>query len=371
MKALLTLITLSLVLNVLANDGAFFASGNQLIPIEESDVEITKEILTIERINRNQVRITVDYTFNNPTDNVKEVLVGFEAKSPMGDVNGIPLNGRHPYMDNFSVLLNGNTLPYDVSIVETEVYYENGVFHSISEEEAVDGRDFINYADFYYVYHFNAAFEPGINKVLHEYIYQMSSGVDVVYGIDYVLTAANRWANKQIDDFTLNLELGDYTRYDIFMNFFGIENSWTGARMFSFAPPNFMFEEGEEPMRVYTDTNTVTFHETDFHPEGELSILALRDFSLLLEDAFNAKEQSLPFNVDDFLSTTQATDDFSYKILRNLPYARRGYMFKTPAIQEYYEGMPWYLPDPDYQANPELLSEEEQEWLKELKKNQE
>ncbi len=45
-----------------ANDGAFYMNGNQLIPVNESQVELRKEILTVKRVGRN-ILIDVDYTF--------------------------------------------------------------------------------------------------------------------------------------------------------------------------------------------------------------------------------------------------------------------------------------------------------------------
>jgi hypothetical protein len=45
-----------------ANDGAFYMNGNQLIPVNETQVELRKEILTVKRVGRN-ILIDVDYTF--------------------------------------------------------------------------------------------------------------------------------------------------------------------------------------------------------------------------------------------------------------------------------------------------------------------
>ena len=53
--------------------------GNQLIPINETQVELRNEILTIRWVGRNML-IDVDYTFYNP-GKTKEVLMGFEAVS--------------------------------------------------------------------------------------------------------------------------------------------------------------------------------------------------------------------------------------------------------------------------------------------------
>jgi len=90
--------------SVFANDGAFFAKGNQLIPINETDITVKKEILTLKKIRNQFIEVTVYYEFFNPKED-KKITVGFEAFSPNGDVDGAPKNGKHPYMRDFTVEL--------------------------------------------------------------------------------------------------------------------------------------------------------------------------------------------------------------------------------------------------------------------------
>ena len=108
----------------LANDGSFRVSGNQLIPMYETDISVKKEILTIRRINSRQAEVNVYYEFDNPKEN-KELEVGFEAFSPLGDVDPTPVDGRHPYITHFSVSMNGESVPYKVSIVNDSLYYKD------------------------------------------------------------------------------------------------------------------------------------------------------------------------------------------------------------------------------------------------------
>ena len=82
--------------NLYANDGAYFFSGNQLIPTTETDIIVRKEILTLKKIRNQFIEVTVYYEFYNPGIE-KEIIVGFEAFAPEGDVNGEPKNGKHPY----------------------------------------------------------------------------------------------------------------------------------------------------------------------------------------------------------------------------------------------------------------------------------
>ena len=85
----------------------------------ESDIRITKEILQIKRIDEEWVKITVDYTFENPSED-KNIIVGFEASAPSGDgdISGWPKT--HPYMRGFEVVMNDQSLTYQSAIVPIE-----------------------------------------------------------------------------------------------------------------------------------------------------------------------------------------------------------------------------------------------------------
>src|SRR5690606_30808421 len=95
-------------------------SGNQLIPIKETSVQVRREILSLKRIEKDFLEVTVDYTFFNPEKTSKTILVGFEAFSPSGDADFFPKNGQHLYMNDFTVDLNQKILPFEISYVSTE-----------------------------------------------------------------------------------------------------------------------------------------------------------------------------------------------------------------------------------------------------------
>ena len=66
---------------VQANDGVYFVSGNQLIPAKETDIAITKEVLTISLQDDGYALVDVQYEFMNRS-HPKPVLMGFEADRP-------------------------------------------------------------------------------------------------------------------------------------------------------------------------------------------------------------------------------------------------------------------------------------------------
>ena len=215
-----------------ANDGVFFTKGNQLIPISETDISVKKEVLTLNRVDE-KIQVTVYYEFFNPADQ-KEVLVGFEAAAPdtyFNDqsVSQFPL---HPYISNFKVVLNGEPLSFEVAhvarydkdwnYIPDPQYYVDGRIKSATTEELVLD-DWLNHTGNeeavehpLYVYHFKALFRPGLNIIQHTYDFDMSYEQNgCTKDFFYVLTAANRWANNQIDDFTLYVNMADYTSFHI------------------------------------------------------------------------------------------------------------------------------------------------------------
>jgi len=59
------LIWLMLTCSLWPNDGMYTMSGNQIIPIYESNISIQKEILTIKRIKNSILDVKVEYWLMN------------------------------------------------------------------------------------------------------------------------------------------------------------------------------------------------------------------------------------------------------------------------------------------------------------------
>ncbi|UKN02202.1 YARHG domain-containing protein [Paracrocinitomix mangrovi] len=348
-----------------ANDGVFYAKGNQLIPITESNIKIQKEILQISRAANNSLNISVYYEFFNPGDE-KEVLVGFEAESPSGDVDASPKDGKHPYMRDFSVQLNDIVLPYSVSMVDEEVYYANGQFKKPRPESLVYDEH-PNYVDFYYVYHFKAKFKKGLNTIKHNYNFDLSGSVMTAYEFSYVLTAANRWANNQIDDFTLIVSLGDFQEFCIDRSFFEAAKDWiiTGKGRKLDLKGNGEFEIGPVT-QFYLQNGNIIFQKKNFKPAGELNLVSWSGYPE--KETFDIKSDFLPFDIKQQWKIQEPVDELSKKAIRNLPFARRGYVFKTKELQEFFERQPWYVADANYVSNMDDLTKEEKELVEKYSK---
>ena len=344
-----------------ANDGTFTINGNQLIPITETDISIKKEILTINRIsNTDKVDVIVYYEFYNPGES-KKLLVGFEADFPSGDVDIDDITPKaHPYMSNFTVDINNKLLPYKIACVNDSLYYKNGQMMAITSFET----DVYYESGIKYVYYFEADFKSGLNIVKHTYTCELSSFVMADYTFNYVLTAANRWANKQIDDFTLYINMGNNYLIDIEATFFKNTDDWTilgiGKKRDNINP----YTEDEEGnfSEFYIKNGYLMFQKKNFKPQGELYFSSPRAY--FTHNEFNYKTiKYLPAKIFFNYERITIADDMSKRILKNLPFAHKGYIFKTTELQEYFEKQIWYFPNPDTKGDISEYGADERSWI--------
>jgi len=376
-KLSVILLLLFTMIGAKANDGVFYASGNQLIPITETDISVKKEVLTITRVG-DHLEVTVYYEFFNPSK-PKDLLVGFEAEPPYpyGD-DDLSVYPEQPYMRNFTVLVNGERLSYEVTTTmypedyEMTGYYKNGKFSNLTKkqaEQAIKDHDEMVYP-FFFVYHFNAHFKEGLNIVVHTYTYDLSNSVAEEYSFPYVLTAANRWANHQIDDFTLTLNMGERESFVIEPSFFKDINDWTikGVGKKNYHP------ESKFPM-FHMQKGSITFHKGNFHPDGELHLSKGRYYMYGWDydgetETRNAvlevlKSQYYRLAVDEmsFADDKAKLTDEQKRILKNIPFAYRGHVFKDEGLRKYFESSAWYIPDPNYQDDMTDMSKDERDWV--------
>ena len=375
-----------------ANDGVFYAAGNQLIPITETDISVKKEVLTINRVS-DHLEVTVYYEFFNPVGE-KELLVGFEAESPYNSsLDPIALFPNHPHMRNFKVVVNGETFSYEIAHVmrghyndndqySLPPYYNNGQFKDWSKKQCEDSLKAWDYnaIPFDYVYHFKAKFRPGLNIVQHTYEYDLSFSIGEEYYFPYVLTAANRWANHQIDDFTLNINMGDRESFRIKKTFFEKPVEWTinglGMAMNCDWPS---WDTVKSGVIFHIQKGGISFHKENFHPAGELFIVKDNLISCMwkdwkgeenipVEEEFIIGLKSQYYTLDTailpgFLEVPPQFSPDQRRILRNLPFAYRGYKFKDKQLKKYFESTQWYILNPKYKGEMEGFSEKEKAWV--------
>jgi len=373
-----------------ANDGVFYAEGNHLIPITETDIRVQKEVLTLNR-EEDKIQVTVYYEFYNPTA-AKEVLVGFEADGGgSAPQDSFP---QHPCIKNFKVIMNGESLNYTVTPVDR--HFESGrkVFYGYFKDGHIEGMPIEQYkkelaemeapeAISDYVYHFNAQFRPGLNIIQHTYDFDLSYRQEYsdkgfegyAYFFPYVLTAANRWANHQIDDFTLIVNMGDRTSFHISPAFFESASQWSFPGKGKYTVNT--VSDGKEYSEFHVSQGGIKFHKENFHPDGDLYLFDLSmsfDFRADNTSADNilstVKSKFYPLVISDYyLKKDRSEAEFDTytpeqrRILKNLPFAYRGYIFNSKELQDFYESTSWYIPNPAYKADMQQLPKEEQRWV--------
>lgn len=358
MRFTLTLLLTVLSLIVIANDGSYKMSGNQLIPVTNSDIAIRKEILTIKKIG-NDLQVTVDYTFYN-YGSAASTIVGFEAYSPEGDAAIMPKKGLHPYMRDFNVMMNNQQLSYQVAYVSDSNYRQGNAIRSRPLKEILEEME-DNDPGFFYVYHFKAPFRKGENKIIHTYTYELNSFVMHYWNFDYVLTAANRWKNGIIEDFTLVLDMGDYEAFQIPRTFFKNNSEWQiNGKGTLTTGYNADTEQVKHTLSAHIHTGRLLFQKKNFHPVSDLHVFSPR----YLEHRNFRQDGTLPLNLRSAEHTYfEHPDKTTAQILRNYPFARRGYMFRNPLLKAFYEKQDWYIPDPSYSGAESTLNRDEQQWV--------
>ena len=364
-KCLSLAIVLLMALTARANDGVLYVNGNHLVPVQETDIALTKEVLTISLCDDGYAQVDVQYVLTNRGQE-KTVTMGFEAGAPYNDEAPFSPQGIHPYISDFTVVMNDQQLSYMNAVVRTQYDVDCDFlplnlqrWKSYDEVKMRNGDELPNNSmlydtaldsliDFAYAYYFVARFKPGVNTIHHTYRYLTSYGVGRTFEVPYWLKPAMRWANQQIDDFTLHIQAKNTAKH------FFVEDS-------IFAQSSFVVTEGVgkiKKTRHYDDlfveialrNGTVTWHAENFRPKADMNIqsaerLHYDDFKL--GTFYDRSDRYLPgsFVLEEDHSAEQR------RILANLPFANRGYVFKDKKLQQYYSQFFWYMPDPSWKAD--------------------
>jgi hypothetical protein len=369
-------------------------NGNQIVPLQETDVAVTKEVLTISICDDGYARVDVLYEFTN-RGQAKVVDMGFEADAPYNsDDDAVQKSGKHPYIHDFTVEMNGQSLPIRNYVMKSGNDEEDADFVPLDlnlwrdpgeNDDEWTGllnkqtKEHINYA---YAYCFKANFKEGKNVVHHTYRYKMSGGIYRHFEIPYWLMPAMRWANHQIDDFTLRIKVDKTAKQ------FCIENDdmWKAAQWRvaeGAGKVHTLKNEWTEYYEFSLRNGVVEWHAKNFRPTSDFTITSPENL-LFYRDSDNSMKLGryydrsltylLPFEM------MQETDDgarFLYdgttdgipnkRILRNLPYAHRGYVFKDQKLAAYFKSLWWYMPDPNWQQDTSDFTEEEWRLIREAK----
>lgn len=371
MKNLLSLIIFCCLFTfqIIANDGVFYAEGSTLIPLQETQVQLKKEVLKFYVVDHNFAKVDVYFEFFNPS-NAKTVTVGFVTPPAEGDVTDEA--AQKPFISNFTVNVNGKNLPYKIKrLKETTFKLET------KEDESSK--------DDYFVYYFPVTFKKGLNIIRHTYRYQGGESVELDRDFDYQITTGKSWANKQIDDFELQIHLdnGIFAIPARFVN----DEKLADWKIIGYGVIDenvrqwFNVESSPKVRMVHLNRGYLSFKAKNFKPDYDISFgeynWAAGWASIWCDFGQECVEQDSLEKITRYFSLRPYGDfesiDFDnftpkdFKYLRNYFYAVRGLDFKDEQLRKFYSQFFWYQPDKSLTIQRIKLSKAEDEFLKQLK----
>jgi len=319
-----------------ANDGSFYASGNTLIPLKETTIQMKKEILSLER-RGNWMQVDNYFEFFNPGPE-KELTVGFVTPPAVGDITDE--EAGHPQVKDFMVMLSDRILPYKMARMN-ETGFKIGA-------KIANGFDF--------VYYFTVRFAKGITVIRHSYLYRGGTSVETNADFFYRLTTGTTWAGGAIGDFELNINMGDNSFFSIPPGFNNNPAVWTTVgigRIGSIINYNPFEEEGggTKLRMVCIRKGKLQLRQTNFKPVSDLSLVVYRQHNDI-NFWVDGKEKNDFLDINSLLweeytdSVIRLLTDQQLRMYRNLNYARAGYAFKDDSLTKAFLKYNWYIPDP-------------------------
>ena len=352
-RSILLLFLASVFVLCKANDGVFYASGNTLIPVVETQVELKREFLKLKRDGEYMV-VDVDFTFFNPGE-AKEVIVGFVTPPAGGDISDD--EAEHPQVSGFSVKVNGESLEYKITRMEDTGFQ--------LPDQVARGDDF--------VYYFDVKFEKGETRIQHRYRYRGGSSVELLSDFDYRITTGKMWANGEIGEFNLEIDMGDGAYYSIpaqFMEETEEALPWEplGGSIIS-KPMKSFFESTVCMVKQYG--KGVSLKLEHFKPDYDIFVAEYQPFNEVYLWTENREEN--PFIDEPYFlvpgygseSELHELDKETIALIRNYFFAKYGYAFKSKKYQQVFEKFIWYKAIPGKKV---VLPKEEQEYVELLKK---
>lgn len=361
MRRLFSFLAFAVISSAYCNDGMFYSNGGNLMPMKETSIEMQKEVLFLKRIP-DGFEVNVYFEFYNPGE-TRDEIVGF-VTPPSSDeafmdedlpgsvsLKGLPL--RHPFINEFMVMVNGQLLPYEVAR-----------FDSTGFNSEVAGSE----SGFDYVYYFNVHFEHGKNIIQHHYIFK---GFSSIYEerFNYRLTTGKMWSKDVIGDFELYIEAPE-TYMRVPATFYNDNRPalWQIMGIGKLADENYA-GWGNTFMR----SGLLRFQSINFAPDYDLTI-TIPSQHIILEELpkFNPGLE-LPFMMDLLYNTDSEYEyDFeeysneTIQMLINYLYVKHGLLIKNEEAATLFKNCIWYIPDPNLKADQIQLSEQEQRILNAL-----
>lgn len=361
------------------NDGELYGGGgSSLFPVFNDNVSVKKEVLKISynknwRKNEYQsddlpLHVEVDYEFYNHGGE-QEILIGFEA------MLATPNEGNEivPDIKNFLVVVNGMNVPYESKIIhDPYAVFNSEKANKIDSIFSNDSDEIPNR----YIYYFKAVFKQGVNRITHSYDCNFVSNTVGNYAHDlsytYDLMPALRWKNRQIDDFTLILDFGDLSHFQVYSLMDSDKDLWrfTGGGKIN-VEVDTNYSSGDDTndrttyLSLFCQKGRVEYKCKNFKPTNDLDITFRTPLSSNILSFSPENDASAESSLSEFFKSFNIDDKTARRIYRNLPFARRGYIFKDKLLSDFYKKHTfWYTPDPTYKGSTKDFSKYEKDIIK-------
>ena len=356
-----------------SNDWEFSSRGENIIPIETSQVSIKKEQIKMKIVN-DGMDVKVKFIFDSPIS--EEKIIGFITPEGGFDDENYQWDGEM-HFKNFTTVVNGKTVKSNVE--KRKDFYKKNL---LSKEE-MQKYNVEKYKDSY-IYYFKANFVKGENTVEHSYNYSGSYGVGYI-DFQYVWTTISKWKNKKVDDFELIIEPGTSfvsLPYTFWKNERKVNWEIVGEGKIDTAVQTITDSNTKEKKvlkRVYARLKSgyIRYKTKDFAPDNEFLIEEIKNIAnyypfektekgyIFLDESSdynfwlccyvtepyskekygtyeNYKEElKLSKNKEEQL---KELSDKELEILRNYPFALSGYDFSRKDLKDYFSQFIWYYP---------------------------
>lgn len=340
-----------------SNDGIYLTSGSNIYPISETKISLHKEVLSYS-ISNGIATVNINFEFNNPENVSRQLKVGFQAPSSVGDVTDRYSNS--PQIRDFKIQTVNGLLPFEIKAAECEDC-------SLKDTSEID---FSQSESGVFVYLFEIKFKPGINTIQHSYSYPASNNVSVDEMYDYILTTGAKWAGQTIKDFLLDIDFGENSYFYV-KDIFGSKAKWIINGTGKVTNTGFSIENFNRMIRIIS--GNLSIEVKNFQPELNLEIGVISNTSFIsyLLDKKRVSSRiynSLQYRTTDlkFLTTDDALNKEELRICRNYLFAKYGYDFNSPDLKTYFSQFAWYIPDPNLKMTEIVLTEREKKYLDEI-----
>jgi len=215
MKLALTIILISLYsISAFGNDGVYLSNGGIIYPTKETKISLEREILSFKVID-NICIVNILFEFNNPENNERKLLIGFQAPTASGDVTDEIRNTNQ--ITDFKVFSNGEIFPYKLKKAECEdceLKEAKDLYFTLDDDSGI------------FVYLFEFAFKPGMNRINQSYSFPRTTNVVVDEIYYYILKTGAKWAGGMIKHLSVQIDYGD-NKYFYVNDIFGKNADWS------------------------------------------------------------------------------------------------------------------------------------------------